>query len=243
MLNDAEAFEQASRDNAAKKNTSTDGEVRYSKRRNEGKSSYSEWDVQAALYDALDHEDKGYDRLIKVGTMPKYIVDKLGIDGDFYIYRNHIYENMVSENQAKEDGRYVEGRHYHDVGLETTEAAMMALENPILSIATKTKKNNPAVAMILPVKGKNGVPLYSVISFYSSMSINGDFSQKPHVVLSIYEMDMVKENNGETKSSRNKSLEEVIEQAVKDGKVFDFDKKMRDALSVIAERTRLGNIT
>jgi len=213
--------------------------VQYAK----GKSSYDEWDVQTALYDALDHEDRRNEHLIRVGTMPKYIVDKLGIDGDFYIYRNHIYENMVSKEQAIEGDRYVEGRHYHDLGFEITEAAIMALENPILSIATKTSKNNPAVAMILPVKGKNGIPLYSVMSFYSEMSVNGNFSRKPHVVLSIYEMDMVKKNDGETKKPRDKSLEEIVEHAVKDGKVFDLDKKMRDALSVIAERTRLGDIT
>ena len=211
--------------------------------RNNRKPSYNEWDVLSALYDALDHEDKGYDHLIKIGTMPNYIADKLGIDGDFYIYRNHIYENMVSDNQAKEDSRYVEGRHYHDLGFDITAAAIMSLENPILSIATQTKKNNPAVAMILPVKGKNGIPLYSVMSLYSSMSVNGDFSTKPHVVLSIYETDMVKESNDEAKKSRNKSLEEIVEQAVKDGKVIDLDKKTRDALSVIAERTGLGNVT
>ena len=211
--------------------------------RNNRKPSYNEWDVQSALYDALDHEDKGDDHLIKVGTMPNYIVEKLGISGDFYIYRNHIYENMVSKDQAKEDGRYVEGKHYHDLGFDITEAAIMSLENPILSIATQSKKNNPAVAMILPVKGKNGIPLYSVMSFYSSMSVNGDFSTKPHVVLSIYETDMVKESNDEAKKSRNKSLEEIVEQAVKDGKVIDFDKKMRDTLSVIAEQARLGDIT
>lgn len=224
-----------------KKAADEGGKVQYSK----GKSSYDEWDVQAALYDVLDHEDTDRnDYLIKVGTMPKYIVNKLGIDGDFYIYRNHIYENMVSKEQAIEDGRYAEGKHYHDLGFETTEAAIMALENPILSIASKTDKNNPAVIMILPVKGKNGTPLYSVMSLYSEMSVNGDFSRKPHVVLSIYERNMAKAKEVKAnKKARDKSLEEIIREAVQEGKVFDFDKKMRDALSVIAEQARLGDIT
>lgn len=243
-LSDALNASEATVDHNLPKNEKTaenGGKVQYSK----GKSSYDEWDVQAALYDVLDHEDTDRnDYLIKVGAIPKYITDKLGIEGDFYIYRNHIYENMVSKEQAIEDGRYVAGKHYHDLGFETTEAAIMALENPILSIASKTDKNNPAVIMILPVTGKNGVPLYSIMSLYSSMSVNGDFSTRPHVVLSIYERNMEKAKEDKSnKKARDKSLEEIINEAVREGKVFDFDKKMRDALSVIAEQARLGDIT
>jgi hypothetical protein len=106
------------------------------------------------LWDALDHADKGQDNLIRVGNMPHFVVNTLGIDGDFYIYRNHAYENMVSEKQAYSEGCYSAKSHYHDIGLDKMAEAIMSLENPVLTVATKTKDGNPAVIMVLPVMGK-----------------------------------------------------------------------------------------
>ena len=198
--------------------------------------AYQEWDVQAALYDAMDHADSGDDNLIQIGDMPRYIVDKVGIEGDFYIYRNHAYENMVTAEQAKKDNRYSAKAHYHGLGIDKMTDAVMALENPIMTIATKTKDGNPAVIMLLPVEGKNKAPLYAVMSFYSNRKINGEYSRKPHIVLTIAEREFFG-NNGRD------GYAEIVKNAVKDGRVIDFDKKMRDSLSVIANQARVGDIT
>ena len=198
--------------------------------------AYQEWAVEAALYDALEHRDMGDDNLIRVGDMPRYVVDKIGIEGDFYIYRNHAYENMVSAEQAEKDTRFSAKAHYHDLGIEKMTDAIMALENPIMTIATKTKDGNPAVIMVLPVEGKNKAPLYAVLSFYSDRKINGDYSRKPHIVLTISEREYF--GNGS-----NRGYAEIIKQAVEEGRVIDFDKKMRDSLSVIANQARVGDIT
>ena len=221
-----------------------DGQVMYSlpKTQNEPyrKPAYEEWQVETALVDALDHADKGDDNLILVGEMPRYITDKLGIEGDFFIYRNHAYENMVSRDKAIEDGRPItrkgEAIHFHDLGIEKMTDAVMALENPIMAIATKTSEGNPAVVMLLPVKGKNNAPLYAVLSFYSNKPINGDLSKKPHIVLTIAERDFFGSNG-------RSGYAEIVGDAVKDGRVIDFNKEMRDDLSVIANPAGVGNIT
>lgn len=202
--------------------------------------AYHEWDVQSALYDAMDHADKGYENMIRVGEMPRYITDMIGIEGDFYIYRNHAYENMVSREQAINDGRPVtrkgENIHFHDLGLDIMTEAIMSLENPTLTIATKTADGNPAVIMLLPVHGKNKAPLYAVLSFYSNRHINGDLSRRPHIVLTIAERDFF--------GSKGRSgYAEIVGTAIKDGRVIDFNKKMRDDLSVIANPAGVGNIT
>ena len=202
--------------------------------------AYQEWDVQAALYDAMDHADKGYENMIRVGEMPRYITDTIGIEGDFYIYRNHAYENMVSKEQAIKDGRPVirkgETVHFHDLGVDRMTEAIMSLENPTMTIATKTKEGNPAVIMLLPVKGKNKAPLYAVLSFYSNRHINGDLSRRPHVVLTIAEREYFG-------SKGRGGYAEIVGNAVRDGRVIDFNKKMRDDLSVIANPAGVGNIT
>ena len=92
-----EAYGEIEKDDADKK--------KYSLKSTE--TAYEEWEVQTALYDALDHADTGFDNLIRVGQMPHYITNLLGIEGDFFIYRNHAYENMVSQKQALQDGRPV----------------------------------------------------------------------------------------------------------------------------------------
>ena len=133
---------------AQKITTADSGGVRYQAR----PGQYGRWEVETALWDALDHGDKGQDNLIRVGNMPQFVVDKLGISGDFYIYRNHAYENMVSEEQAKAEGRFSKKAHYHRFGIEMMAEAILALEDPILTVATKTKDGNPAVMMILPAR-------------------------------------------------------------------------------------------
>lgn len=199
-------------------------------------SDFAEYEVQTALYDALDHEDRGDENLISVGRMPQYITNLIGIDGEFYIYRNHAYENMVSKEQAIKDGRYNSKAHYHNLGIETMTDALMSLNDPIMTISTKSKEGNPTVIMLLAVQGNNNAPLYAVLSFYSNKPINGSYSTKPHIVLTIAERSFF--NNG-----GRAGINEVVKSAIEDGRVLDFDKKKRDALSVIAKTTRLGNIT
>ena len=198
--------------------------------------AYQEWDVQTALYDALDHADNGRDHLIKVGNMPKFVVELLGIEGDFYIYRDHSYDNMVTAEQAVEDGRFDEDSHYHGLGVETMVDAIMALEHPIMTIATKTDKGNPAVIMLLPVEGKKETPLYAILSFYSKKDINGDYSRRPHIVLSVFEKNIFKEDGRE-------GIADVIRNAVREKRVISFDKKMRDYLTVKTKEASLGIIS
>lgn len=147
---------------------------------------------------------------------------------------------MVSRDKAIQDGRPVvrkgEAVHFHDLGMEKMTDAVMALENPIMTISTKTPEGNPAVIMILPVNGKNKTPLYAVLSFYSNRPINGDLSKKPRIVLTIAEREFF--------GSKNRSgYAEIVRDAVKDGRVIDFNKEMRDELSVIANPAGVGNIT
>ena len=109
------------------------------------KPAYDEWDVSAALDDALDHADSGDDNMIRVGEMPHFISDMLGIEGDFYIYRNHAYENMVSREQAIKDGRPVtrngEVIHFHDLGVDTIKKQTLAQNKMILGALKCAKAN------------------------------------------------------------------------------------------------------
>lgn len=112
----------------------------------------------------------------------------------------------------------------------------MALENPLMTIATKTDKGNPAVIMLLPVEGNIGTPLYAVLSFYTNKPINGEYTRKPHIVLTIEERSAV-EDGGRSGWS------DIIDNAIKEKRVLSFDKKTRDYLSVKAKTTSLGIIT
>ena len=199
--------------------------------------AYTEEDVYAALYDILSHKDEGYDNLVRMGEMPRYFTRLLGMQGEFYLYRNHAYENMVSEEQAKEEGRYTgKGQHFHQIGLEKMHGALMGLEHPIMTIAAQTSEGNPAVIMLLDEKGNNGAPLYAVFSFYAKRAINGDWSRRPHIVLSVYERDYFG-------TDARPGLMESVRNAVEQGRVLDFDTTKRESLSVIAKQARLGNIT
>lgn len=211
-----------------------DGEGRYQLK------SFSEQAVSTALYDALSEKATRQNQLIPVSVMPRYISEKLGIGGDIYIQRDHAYENMVSKEQAIQDGRPTQRKgedvHFHDLGVEKMTRAIMSINEPTMTISTKTKDGNPAVIMMLPEYGSNDAPLYAVLSFYSSKSLNGDFSVRPHVVLTIAERNFF-EDGGRV------GWDEVIYNAINDGRVLDFNKKERQNLTVIAQPAGLGNIT
>ena len=231
-------------DNVTKVNIleSAEGTFKLSDRNNTPKE-FNEYSVQTALWEAFDHNDKGFDNLIKVSQMPKYFVNLLGIDGDLYIYRDHAYENMVSKEAAETDGRPTRRNgkniNFHNLGIETMAEAMLSMQNPSVTIADKMADGNPAVLMVLPVFDESGMPLYGVVSFYSNRIVNGDFTTKPHILLTIYKRDYFVET-----SKGRQGLVEIINEAIEDGRIVDFDrKKIRDDLPVIAQRTRLGNIT
>lgn len=200
------------------------------------KPAYEEWDIQNALYDAMDHADAGDDNMIRVGEMPRFVTGLTGIEGDFYLYRNHIYENMATAEEAKQAGRFDKNAHYHGLGMEKMTDAIQSLEHPIMTIATKTKDGNPAVIMLLPVKGSNGAPLYGVLSFYSNKAINGDMSRRPHVVLTIAERNF-------TEAGGRTGIEDVVRNGIREGRVLSFDKTMRDDLSLTADTAGIGSIT
>lgn len=211
-----------------------DGEGRYQLK------NFSEQAVSTALYDALSEKATRQNQLIPVSVMPRYISEKLGIGGDIYIQRDHAYENMVSKEQAIQDGRPTQRKgenvHFHDLGVEKMTRAIMSINEPTMTISTKTKDGNPAVIMMLPEYGNNDAPLYAVLSFYSSKSLNGNFSVRPHVVLTIAERNFF-EDGGRV------GWDELIRNAIKDGRVMDYSKKERSNLSVIAQPAGLGNIT
>lgn len=198
-----------------------------------------EHEVVTALYDALDHADAGHDNVIKVGRMPQFVRELTGIDGDFYIYRNHMYSNIKTEKEAKAEGRYKKGEHYHGVGMEKMTEAIMAIENPVLTINDTKKNGNPEITMVLPVKGTDGTPLYAALGFYAPQNINGSMAQRPHIILSIYER-----LEGMSPEGREyKGLTAVIDEAAKENRVLSYDKEMRDALPLTAQLSTLGSIT
>ena len=199
-----------------------------------------DYEVEIAIADAMDHGDSGYDNLIRVGRMPRFVRNLVGIDGDFYLYRNHAYENIVSEKRAKQDGRQTvrNGKkiHFHAIGEAKMVQAIMSLENPVLTIGERTRHGNPAIKMVLPITAENGLPLYAALSFYDPQNINGKFGRRAHIVLTI--SDGILYSNGD-----HEGYVESINRAIADGNVLSYDKKNRAKLSVIAQHTRLGNIT
>lgn len=199
-----------------------------------------DYEAEAAVRDAMDHADGGYDNLIKVGRMPKFLRNLIGIDGDLYVYRDHLYEDIVTEKQAREDNRYHKRGHYHGIGEAAATQAITALENPALTVNDTREGENPNLVMVLPVLGPEGTPLVAAVGLYENEPINGKFSIKPHITLSIYEkLEGVKNEKGGT----YKGLAAFIDDAVDGGKVISYDKNMSDDLPVIAQRSRLGNVT
>lgn len=212
-----------------------DGEGRYQLK------NFSEQAVSTALYDALSEKATRQNQLIPVSVMPRYISEKLGIGGDIYIQRDHAYENMVSKEQAIQDGRPTQRKgenvHFHDLGVEKMTRAIMSINEPTMTISTKTKDGNPAVIMMLPEYGKNDAPLYAVLSFYSRKTISPENREtRPHVVLTIAERNFF-EDGGRV------GWDELIRNAIKEGRVLDFNKKERSSLSEVAQSAGLGDIT
>lgn len=203
--------------------------------------NFSEQAVSTALYDALSEKATRQNQLIPVSVMPRYISEKLGIGGDIYIQRDHAYENMVSKEQAIQDGRPTQRKgenvHFHDLGVEKMTRAIMSINEPTMTISTKTKDGNPAVIMMLPEYGNNDAPLYAVLSFYSRKTISPENREtRPHVVLTIAERNFF-EDGGRV------GWAELIRNAVKEGRVLDFNKKERSSLSEVAQSAGLGDIT
>ena len=212
-----------------------DGEGRYQLK------SFSEQAVSTALYDALSEKATRQNQLIPVSVMPRYISEKLGIGGDIYIQRDHAYENMVSKEQAIQDGhptqRKGENVHFHDLGVEKMTRAIMSINEPTMTISTKTKDGNPAVIMMLPEYGNNNAPLYAVLSFYSRKTISPENREtRPHVVLTIAERNFFEEGG-------RYGWADVIKRAINEGTVIDFNKKERSSLSEVAQSVGLGDIT
>lgn len=203
--------------------------------------SFSEQAVSTALYDALNEKATRQNQLIPVSIIPRYISEKLGINGDIYIQRDHAYENMVSKAQAIQDGRPAQHKgeevHFHDLGVEKMTRAIMSINEPIMTISTKTKDGNPAVIMMLPEYGNNDAPLYAVLSFYSRKAISSENREmRPHVVLTIAERNFF-ENGGRV------GWDKLIRNAIKEGRVLDYNKKERGNLSEVAQPAGLGDIT
>lgn len=231
VLNDIKAFFET----GAVPQVSELGKFRYQLK------NFSEQAVSTALYDALSEKATRQNQLIPVSVMPRYISEKLGIGGDIYIQRDHAYENMVSKEQAIQDGRPTQRKgenvHFHDLGVEKMTRAIMSINEPTMTISTKTKDGNPAVIMMLPEYGNNNAPLYAVLSFYSRKTISPENREtRPHVVLTIAERNFF-EDGGRV------GWAELIRNAVKEGRVLDFNKKERSSLSEVAQSAGLGDIT
>lgn len=216
------------------------GEKKYADTENKAKA-FSEIAASTALYDALDHGDAGDDNLILMSKMPRFVEEKLGITGDFYVYRDHLYENTVSKERAIEEGRpTTRGKkdiHFHNLGEERMIEAIMSINDPIMMIEDKTPDGNPAVFMVLNVLDDDGTPLYASLSFYADRTINGRFEKRPHIVLTISPRPFWSQGG-----SRD-GYAELIAKAVEEKRILSYDKEKGSVLSVIAQHARLGNIT
>lgn len=227
---------------AETKNATSEGGVQHNLK--SGKR-INEAGIRAALADVMDHGDAGDDNLVLLGDMPQYIQNISGINGDLYIFRNHAYENMVTEEQAEADGRIAKtekerrNQHFHGLGEETMVQAVLALEEPIITIADQGTFGNPALSMVLPVFDEQNHPIHAVVGFYANEPVNGVYKKRPHVAVTFYGHPYEYEEG-----SGRKTITDVVNAAVADNKVLDFDnKKMRADLTVIAQDTTLGNVT
>lgn len=82
-----------------------------------------------AQYDALkefviEHMLESRDRTLQPCCRTR---DLSGIDGDFYVYRNHLYENIKTVKEAKAEDRYNSNKHYHGLGEAKVINALMGL--------------------------------------------------------------------------------------------------------------------
>lgn len=218
----------------------TKGETENDARRND-RQTLQEYEVQTALWDAMDHADRGNDNVIKLGRMPRYVRTLTGIDGDFYIYRNHAYENMATREQAERDGRPTRrGRqdiHFHGLGIDTMTEAILSTEDPLVTIWEKSKDGNPVISMVLPVKDADGAPLYAVMGFYTRNRINGKMKVRPHVLLTISNRPLFGEGR--------RGTVETINDAIAEKRILGMAdiKKVRANLTLTSQHTKLTGIT
>lgn len=218
----------------------TKGETENDARRND-RQTLQEYEVQTALWDAMDHADRGNDNVIKLGRMPRYVRTLTGIDGDFYIYRNHAYENMATREQAERDGRPTRrGRqdiHFHGLGIDTMTEAILSTEDPLVTIWEKSKDGNPVISMVLPVKDADGAPLYAVMGFYTRNRINGKMKVRPHVLLTISNRPLFGEGR--------RGTVEAIHDAIAEKRILGMAdiKKVRANLTLTSQHTKLTGIT
>lgn len=207
----------------------------------EDRQTLQEYEVQTALWDAMDHADRGNDNVIKLGRMPRYVRTLTGIDGDFYIYRNHAYENMATREQAERDGRPTRrGRqdiHFHGLGIDTMTEAILSTEDPLVTIWEKSKDGNPVISMVLPVKDADGAPLYAVMGFYTRNRINGKMKVRPHVLLTISNRALFGEGR--------RGTVEAINDAIAEKRILGMAdiKKVRANLTLTSQHTKLTGIT
>ncbi len=207
----------------------------------EDRQTLQEYEVQTALWDAMDHADQGNDNVIKLGRMPRYVRTLTGIDGDFYIYRNHAYENMATREQAERDGRPTRrGRqdiHFHGLGIDTMTEAILSTEDPLVTIWEKSKDGNPVISMVLPVKDADGAPLYAVLGFYTRNRINGQMKVRPHVLLTISNRALFGEGR--------RGTVEAINDAIAEKRILGMAdiKKVRANLTLTSQHTKLTGIT
>ena len=218
----------------------TQGETENDARRND-RQTLQEYEVQTALWDAMDHADRGDDNVIKLGRMPRYVRTLTGIDGDFYIYRNHAYENMATREQAEREGRPTRrGRqdiHFHGLGIDTMTEAILRTEDPLVTIWEKSKDGNPVISMVLPVKDADGAPLYAVMGFYTSNPINGKMNVRPHVLLTISNRPLFGEGR--------RGTVEAINDAIAENRILGMAdiKKVRANLTLTGQHTKLASVT
>lgn len=218
----------------------TQGETENDARRND-RQTLQEYEVQTALWDAMDHADRGDDNVIKLGRMPRYVRTLTGIDGDFYIYRNHAYENMATREQAEREGRPTRrGRqdiHFHGLGIYTMTEAILRTEDPLVTIWEKSKDGNPVISMVLPVKDADGAPLYAVMGFYTSNPINGKMNVRPHVLLTISNRPLFGEGR--------RGTVEAINDAIAEKRILGMAdiKKVRANLTLTGQHTKLASVT
>ena len=209
--------------------------------RQNDRQTLQEHEVQTALWDAMDHADRGDDNVIKLGRMPRYVRTLTGIDGDFYIYRNHAYENMATREQAEREGRPTRrGRqdiHFHGLGIDTMTEAILRTEDPLVTIWEKSKGGNPVISMVLPVKDADGAPLYAVMGFYTSNPINGKMNVRPHVLLTISNRPLFGEGR--------RGTVEAIHDAIAEKRILGMAdiKKVRASLTLTGQHTKLASIT
>lgn len=209
-----------------------------------GKKWISEAQVKSALADVMDHRDMGDDNMVGLGEMPRFIQDISGIDGELYLFRNHAYENMSTKEQAEADGRIAKkekdrrSQHFHGLGEETMTQAILALNEPLVTMADKGDKGNPALSMILPVFDENGDPIHAVVRFYENEPINGVYKKRPHIAVTFYGHPYQYEGD-----SGRRTVIDVVNEAIVEKRVLDYDsKKVRADLPLIAQDSTLGNV-